>query len=165
MQKKKKLTNREENFCWQYVRLGNGREAAVQAGYPAVLASRTAARLLQNPAVAECIRGLSRQRETGQKVKTALERILSGSANDVVKLVCNRDMAPEEIDLLDLYAVSEIREGRSGGLEVKFYDRLAAAQALSELVRREEPEGAAQFYSALERGAEAIRKRGADDDV
>lgn len=136
----------------------------MQAGYPAFFALRTSARLLQEPLIEKRIRQLRAQREAGQRVKTALERILFGSINDIAKLICHPEMSPEEIDQLDLYSVSELKIGKGGVVEVQLYDRLLAAQQLSELNSQEQPRGAAQFYSALERGAAALQQQDVPHD-
>ena len=58
---------------------------------------------------------------------------------------------------MDLFLISDIKKPKGGGLEIKFFDRLKALEKLEDLVCRETGSTAGSLYSAIEKGAEALR--------
>ena len=54
---------------------------------------------------------------------------------------------------------SEIKMPKSGGIEIKFFDRLKALEKLKEISHSSSGDSALPFYDALERSAAAVRER------
>lgn len=65
-----------------------------------------------------------------EKLMKRLEELAAGRINDAVRLAFLTADDLEELDRLDLSAVSEFKRGRDGAVELKFIDRLAALQWL-----------------------------------
>jgi hypothetical protein len=157
------LTEKEKDFCKLYARLGNHREAAAKSGY--AFPEKAGARLLGKVAVIDQI---EHERETLSRIADAadgLRRLSFGSVADAVKLLFSGSEI-SDIESLDLYMVSEIKFSKSGGVEIKFFDRLKALQALSE-ISGAEIGGTAPFIDAIYKGAAAINSpdRGSDDEL
>ncbi len=58
---------------------------------------------------------------------------------------------------MDLFNISEIKRKKGGDVEIKFFDRLKALEALEELSAFSESENSS-LYSAIEKGALALRR-------
>lgn len=158
---KGKLSKREELFCYYYARLGNGREAAVRAGYPALLAEKRAALLLLNRAVREEVARrveAEEQRKVGGLTLQGLARLAFGGVNDAVNLILREGgVSAEELAGLDLFAISEIKQVKGGGFEIKFFDRLKALELMLGYGQKLQGQPQADsFYQALEKGAAAV---------
>lgn len=93
-----------------------------------------------------------------------LRRIALGRSNDAARLALG-GLAPEEVDALDLFAVSEIKRSREGGCDVKLYDRLEALRLLLEHAAKAGGEEMLPLLEALERGARAVEALPDDDAV
>ncbi|WRS26850.1 terminase small subunit [Oscillospiraceae bacterium MB08-C2-2] len=149
-----KLTDKERLFCLFYRRLGNSREAALQAGYPAGRAGQEGLRLLAEERIASYLESLGREEQAllGEKALRGLERLAFSPINDSVTLLLEPEPEGMRVDQLDLFMVSEIRRPKGGELEIRFYDRLKALEALAALAGAGR-EGAAEasFYTALEK--------------
>lgn len=88
-----------------------------------------------------------------QEVAAGLRRLAFGRGTDALRL-----LRPEEtpnVETLDLFNVSEIKQAKNGGLEIKFFDRQKALEKLAELAQATD-EGAQPFYQALERSGRCI---------
>ncbi len=123
----KPISAKEELFCEYLKILHSPREAAARAGYP--FPERNAVRLLKKEGIRQRI---SEETKGGEAI-SGLRRIAFGGISDVVWL-CERGEIPsrEELEKLDLFMVSELKFNKSGGIEVKFFDRLKALDLLSE---------------------------------
>lgn len=144
---KKALTSKERQFCYWYAQTGNGLEAAWKAGYRA-LPERAALKLTQRSEIREEINCCAKQAGFRKEAAAGLRRLAFGSVNDALRLLFTEDGAG--IDGMDLYNVSEIKRPKTGGVEIKFFDRQKALEKLAELADGEEEAGTA-FYQALER--------------
>ena len=83
-------------------------------------------------------------------VKSGLERIAFGSANDAALLVFSEEMPnPDKISELDLFNVSEIKRVKGGGVEVKLFDRQKALERLYEYAVQNSSKGASDLIKAL----------------
>lgn len=84
-------------------------------------------------------------------------RIADGRVNDAVKLAfLDGDLSQkqlEEIDRLDLGALTEFKRSGNGTVEIKLIDRMAVLEKLAALTGDGSEEKAEQFYRALERKA------------
>jgi len=96
----------------------------------------------------------------GNKQKPAaidgLRKLAFCKINDAVKiLLAAHDFDAGLIAKLDLFPVSEIRQNKDGGLEIKFYDRLKAFEMLINYTGcGENPQNS--FYGALESAAKSV---------
>ncbi len=73
-----------------------------------------------------------------------------------MKLLFSDEVDTEKIEEMDLFNISEIKRKKGGDIEIKFFDRLKALEALYEM---SETSGVADnaFYSAIEKGAAALK--------
>ncbi len=62
-------------------------------------------------------------------VKSGYEKLAYGKVNDAVQLMFRDGLTPRELKKLDLYSVAEMKQTKDG-LEIKFYDRMKALEAL-----------------------------------
>lgn len=145
-------------FAYHWVTTRNPPEAARLAGYdPSQWPS-----LVSNRVVRREARKLQRafQKESaGQLAKRGLEQLIFGSS-------AGNNPVSQEMGA-DLFRVSEWKQPKGGGTEVKYWDKL---KALELLIRLEEQEGAksggreSAVYQALEQGAEALQLWGEEQD-
>ena len=68
-----------------------------------------------------------------------------------------------DVEKLDLFSVSEIKMPKSGGIELKFYDRIKALEALGSLNRGTEDDSA-PFIEAIVKGSAALERAARSDD-
>lgn len=147
------LNSKETEFCRQFAILRNAREAAAKAGY--LLPEKAGLKLLCKPQIVETIERYGESIRRSSEAVDGLRRIAFGSVADAVRLI----FSPETVlnaEELDLYMISEIKLPKSGGIEVKFFDRIKALEALSNIGENSSDEGAAPFIHAIFKGAEAI---------
>ena len=93
------------------------------------------------------------------KRQTAIEgfrRIAFGDVRDAVKLLFYKSPTGRQVQHLDLFSVAEIRKGKDGALELKFFDRMEALRALAQLEGEADHAGA--LMAAIDRGAKALRE-------
>ena len=158
------LKAKEQLFCNYYCQCGNGREAAVKAGYK-VTPELTATKLLLKPIVKKEIAKLSKEHQGINSVIAGLKRLAFGNVSDAVKLLfCDDESILNNIEELDLFNISEIKRPKSGGMEIKFFDRLKALEKLSSITDVNESNTALPFYKALEQSARGISQLIGDDD-
>ena len=117
------LKQKRKKFCCSYVLLGNVREAAISAGFPADTALMDGVECLES---ADCKRLISKLRlllaDSGSVI-SGLKRLAFGSCSDAVYLVFADELPPAEvISGLDLFNVSEIKRVKGGGVEVKLFE-------------------------------------------
>ncbi len=155
-----KTTKKEEEFCRYYSLLGNSRQAAYLAGYKA-LPALSGEKLLSRQALRDRIEALSKEKEALISAKDGFRRIAFGSVADAVRLL---DGERDEPEAMDLFMVSDIKMPKGGGMEIKFFDRLKALEALAALEEVSDGEGAAPFYRALESSARMLYGRQDDND-
>ena len=89
-------------------------------------------------------------------------RLAFGSVADAVKLLFHDGGEPLDPETLDLFAVSDLKRPKGGGLEIKFFDRQRALERLEALVSGD-ADGALPFYRALERSAALFGEQGGAD--
>ena len=152
----KKLNQKEKLFCTLFAQTGNGREAAAGAGY--TMPQWAALRLMAREEIRKEVSDRQASLITRDEVCAGLRRIAFGSVADALKLLRD-DVNPsdDELEKMDMFCISEIKKNRSGGIEIKFYDRLKALECLREVSEAgSHDDGMLPFYEALERGAEAL---------
>lgn len=85
-----------------------------------------------------------------------LKRLAESRANDAVKLAFLQEENREEIDALELDALSEFKRSGNGGVEIKLLDRVKVLERLAEL-------GAGKNRSGTSALLKAIRACGEED--
>lgn len=155
--KKKELTSKEQLFCTYYCLDRNGREAAAKSGYRSP--QKSAAKLLRRKDVIAFIKSTDEKaKKRNSDIEAGYYRLAFGCVADAVRLLFDETITAEEIEKLDLFAVSEIKKQKGGGIEIKFFDRLKALEKLESLCLSETGSGIKTFYSAIEKGAQALRE-------
>ena len=150
------IKQKRKKFCCSYVLLGNVREAAISAGFPADTALMDGVECLES---ADCKRLISKLRlllaDSGSII-SGLKRLAFGSCSDAVYLVFADELPPAEvISGLDLFNVSEIKRVKGGGVEVKLFDRQKALEKLFEFENTCSDKGCAEsLIAALTKPAE-----------
>ena len=82
-----------------------------------------------------------------------MEKLARSRGNDAVKLAFLDGERMEELEGLDLAALTEFKRSGSGGVEIRLVDRVALLKLLVELSGTEE-EQAEAFFRAWEQKAE-----------
>ena len=82
-----------------------------------------------------------------------MEKLARSRGNDAVKLAFLDGERMEELEGLDLAALTEFKRSGSGGVEIRLVDRVALLKLLVELSGTEE-EKAEAFFRAWEQKAE-----------
>lgn len=83
----KPLTARQEAFCYNYVELNNGTQAAIKAGYKPTTADQQASRLLTKSKIREKIDQLKKEQQsasiaTAQEVMEYFTKVMNGEIKD-----------------------------------------------------------------------------------
>ena len=86
-----------------------------------------------------------------QALLEEIKRLAGSRANDAVRLAFLSEDELDELEKLDLSAVTEFKRSSAGMVELKFIDRIGALQWLLE--RTAEDPKARRLYRALERAA------------
>ncbi|MCC8023194.1 MAG: terminase small subunit [Clostridiales bacterium] len=148
-----KLSKKEKLFCCYYSRTRSGREAAARAGYQT--AEKSAERLLALPRVRREISSLSEQTSCRGEAQAGLRRIAFGNVSDPIRLLLQREEAPDP-ETLDLFNISEIKQSKTGVMEIKFFDRVKALEKLAQWDSH--PAGSeSSLQAALEESAQSVK--------
>ncbi len=161
---KKSLSKKEKLFCLNYAIQPDGRDAAIKSGY-VLSPSATAAKLLNRKDIRDETAALIQaQKPCRNEAAAGYRKLAFGSVADAISLIF-RENPPTQCELteMELFNVAEIKRSKSGGIEIKFFDRLKALERLAELTADEAVDTALPFYRALENSANAIRKSDADE--
>ena len=150
------LTAREKTFCSCFVSCGSADEAAYCAGF-VKNPKRSGEELLCREDIAQEIKRLGKCRagSLSEIAAVGYRRLAFGKISDAVSLLYMENPSREQLEHMDLFMVSEIKRPKDGSMEIKFFDRLKALERLTDDSEREN--GAAPFYDAIARGAEALR--------
>ena len=148
------LTKKQRLFCHLYEQSRNPKEAAALIGAKRPL--ETGLKMLNDRDVAAEIERLcKRKRPSGEAVQ-GLRRIAFANISDSIKLLRDWDEI-ENIDELDLFPISEIKLSKSGGMELKFFDRIKALEKLAFLTDSASCEHSiAPFVEAVQEGAKRL---------
>ena len=92
---------------------------------------------------------MERDRRKARSILRRLEQLAAGRVNDAVKLVYLDEASRDEIDGLDLTALTEFKRSASGAVEIKLSDRAALLERIYRLMQEDEDAGEA-FLRALE---------------
>lgn len=148
------LTKKQRLFCHLYQQSRNPKEAAALLGARKPL--ETGLKMMNDrEVIAEIERICKRKRPIGEAAQ-GLRRIAFGSVADAIKLLRDWDTI-ENIDELDLFSVSEIKFSKSGGMEIKFFDRIKALEKLAFLDNEGDSQTpVAPFIEAVHEGAKRL---------
>ena len=129
------LTARQEKFVLEYIRCGNGKSAAIAAGYSPKAAEQQGSELLKNPKVSEVLR--KKQMAMLERLEISVERVLKERARmaffDVGDLAAYKITEPADIAKLphDLrQAITGWKYDRQGRFMVQLADKNAHLTAL-----------------------------------
>ncbi len=156
------LSKKELAFCYQYIKTGNAKEAAMLAGYknnPEQKGTELMAKSKISQKVEEIY--FDKKKNLIYKAMTGYERLAFGSISDSVKLLFAENLRSEDLDKMNLFNISEIKKPKDGAMEIKFFDRLRALEKL-EQVDIEQKGDKDPFYYALEQG---IKKLSASEKI
>jgi len=88
-----------------------------------------------------------------EEVVEGYRRLALGSSNDALRLLFLEQPTWEELKELDLFNVSDIKRPKTGGMEIKFFDRCQALTRLEALSSAAEGQDTTMaFYKAIEAG-------------
>ncbi len=114
---------------------------------------------MQKSHIKKFIEDTDKQRKnSGADIACGFYRLAFGCVSDAVRLMFSEDMSDKELQELDLFNVCEIKKKKGGDIEIKFFDRLKALQMLSEMLCQSDEDKAKGLYSAIEKGALALRE-------
>jgi len=153
-QQEKPLSTNEWLFCQHYSRTRDPQQAAAKAGYT-WRPERTGLKLLRRSEIQRELARIARQSDDFAEVKAGLKRLAFEGIYDAVRLLY-MDNAPDTLTLesMNLFGISEIKRPKTGGMEIKFFDRIKAFEKLSELCEGDPgQDGVKSFYEALESSA------------
>lgn len=133
-----KLTGKKLKFCHYYGHHQNGALAARQAGFTIKNADATASNLLKIPMIRELIDELiadrmARLEITGEKILQELAKIAFTDTTQIQGLDAGR-LTQEDFDKLtpeQRACVASVKQTKEG-VEVKFYDKIAALTKLGQ---------------------------------
>ena len=98
-------------------------------------------------------RARKKRKKPDETAEEGIRRLAFGDIRDAVRLLYTTSDDIEILDSLDLYTVSELKRGKDGQLEMKFYDRLKALQYLMEAENGRGHEESRPLYEALKESA------------
>lgn len=144
-----------KDFIMSFVRGGNIKDAAIDAGIEPSRAGRDGLRLFARPSVRKQI---EKERgdiyANGSDIRAGLERLAYGRVNDAAALVFADEPDADMIARADLFNVSELKKVKGGGVEVKFFDRQKALERLCELDASEQGDRKVQSIVEMIYGGE-----------
>ena len=152
----KGLTDKEREFCCNYINTGNIKESAIKAGY-LKSPEKIGAKLLYKKEISSEIEKLyeEKQKNLIYKACSGYERLAFGNIADAVRLLYMEDPNDVNLEKMDLFNISEIKKVKGGGVEIKFFDRLKALEKMENIkVYNAQEDGS--FYSALEHTASLL---------
>lgn len=154
-------------FLYYYSKLRNVKEAAIKAGIPVNIAFSEGMKILLSRFGKNNLNKIKDQTSSSNDlIKAGLERLAFGNINDAVKLAFSDEgLSEKQIEVLDLFNVSEIKRVKGGGVEIKLFDRQKALEKLWEIENTSDLSSSAEsFYKAIVTGADAIDNSTAGDD-
>ncbi|MBP0979893.1 MAG: terminase small subunit [Oscillospiraceae bacterium] len=157
------MTIKEQLFCYYYSQLQNPKEAAIKSGFNKKNAEMIGAKLLLKENIKERINFIlneNKKNDLLQKSIIGLERLAFGSISDAIKLtfVENKEDLVN-LSELDLFNISEIKKSKTGGVEIKFFDRLKALEKILEISQlTANKSGEFDLFDAIKQSAKAVSK-------
>ncbi len=99
-----------------------------------------------------------RKKDLNDEIREGLKQLAFGDVKDCLYLLfSSEEDVLNRLSELNLLNISEMKKTRGGGMEIKFFDRLKALEALENAGSEafKEPLG---FYRALQQGAKNINQ-------
>lgn len=153
----KKLTKRQRRFLCRVAEGKGIAEAAISCGFSAENAFESGMKIFGSPEAAAYLEEVRAAKgNCGDSVERGLEKLVCGKINDAVILAHSvpEELTEADVRKLDLYNVSEMKFGK-GVCEIKFADRIKAAEKLNEIRAGRAADNAAQsFLDAIGTGEE-----------
>lgn len=94
------------------------------------------------------------RRRGRERLLRKMEQVANCRVNDAVKLAFLEGQWPEQIDGMELTALTELKRSGNGTVEMKFVNRVAVLERLLELTNGGNNEKAEAFFRALEQHVE-----------
>lgn len=109
------------------------------------------------------MRKTARRKKTLQEqIEQGLLDIALGSVSDAISLLfMTEEEIIERLPKLKLINVSEIKQPKGGGMEIKFFDRIKALERLG-TDKTSDSDSSLSFYEALEKSANDSREKSDD---
>lgn len=100
---------------------------------------------------------------SGQEIISGYRQLAFGSVADALKLLFADEKSFEkDFETLELLNVSEIKRAKTGGIEIKFFDRIKALEGLNDVLSQGVSDSALPFYNVIEKSAAILKD---DSDV
>jgi hypothetical protein len=159
------LTQQEEFFCLALAQTRSAREAAARAGYKNP--QKDSLKLLARKEIRRAAQKAEAAPPNRAEIAAGYRRLAFGCCTDALRLLfLEQEPSLAALEQLDLFNVSDIKRPKGGGLEIRFFDRCEALQALEAFCGAEEEEkGARAFYEALSRSVQPNGKEEKSSDV
>lgn len=93
---------------------------------------------------------MQERRRDRERLLRKMEQVASCRVNDAVKLAFLEGQWTEQIDGMELTALTELKRNGNGTVEMKFINRVAVLERLLELTDGGDSEKAEAFFRALE---------------
>lgn len=150
------LSKKETAFCYQYVKTGNSKEAAINSGY-VTGPEKMGEELLAKKEISDTIEKFfqKKKKDLIYKATIGYERLAFGSISDCIKLLFSENFNLKELSKMDLFNISEIKKPKDGAMEIKFFDRIKALEKLEQIDSNHTNEKM-PFYLALENSVDSI---------
>ena len=143
---KEESRKRQEQFCRILLQRMDpelaGQACGVKDPY-AMLASKGVQRRLER------VRKSVQQSVTREDVIRRLAQLCFGGANDAAKLVLAEKPEAAALEEMELSAVSELKRGSNGVVEIKLLDRVKALSVLYDILSQKEQDNSLSLYDAL----------------
>lgn len=145
------LTALRKTFAFHYHRTHDIKTSAIACGIDPETASAKGLELLQSKQTQREVRRLERQSEKLiEPIKNGLMRLAFGRSNDIAELVFSQtEASPHKIQRMNLFNACEIKRDKSGGVEIKLFDRLKAFDALIKLIENADGDEAVKAFAAV----------------
>ena len=98
-----------------------------------------------------------RKAKSEQMFLQKLQELAFSRSNDAVKLAFLGEDALQQIDGLDLSALTELHRLSNGTVEMKFVDRVKLLELLRQVLRGAEEAGAADLVTAINSAANRLK--------
>lgn len=162
------MKTKEKEFCRLMAYRGDAKRAARDAGIKADKWQRLLCRsdiAAEIERCAESLRAVYRSTAVCGLYRTALS-----NPTDALKLLYREDPTDEELESVDLSSVAEIKRTKDKSMEIKFFDRVKAADKLNELLNSsKESSASGGLIEAMRLSAQALGRsvhaEGDDDGV
>lgn len=153
---KDKLTSKERLFCVYYANSADIEQSVKNAGYKKEYRKKALLLLSRKEVCDEINRILDIRRKVKKNMAIhGYERLAFAKVKDSVRLLFMSKDELHKLTNLDLYAVSEIKKLKDGGMEIKFFDKLKALEKLEQLSQKDD-DTASDFLSALNMGTQEM---------